>query len=160
MNRMRRTSVLGVVGLLATGLVVGLLTPPVIIRFDGIVPRISWLAAFLLATAAVGVGIMALNTWQSLHRDKSRMTSQHAVTMLSVAKSAAAVGALIAGFYAGFAISYLDDLDTLLGRERAIHGGAAALASVLLLIAALLLERACIVPSDDDDDNDAVADPA
>lgn len=152
MNRMRRTSVLWVVGLVAFGIVLGRLTPPVIIRMDGTVPRVSWVAALLLLAAAVGVGIMAYNTWQSLHKKKSRMTSQHAVTMLSVAKSGTAVGALITGFYAGFALTYLDDLDTMLGRERVIHGGAAAIASVLLLIASLLLERACIVPHDEDDD--------
>ncbi len=155
---MRRTSVLGVIGVLAVGLVLGLLTPPVIIRMDGSVPRISWAASLLLLGAAAAVGVLAYTTWKSLHRDKSRMTSQYALTMLAVAKSGTAVGALIGGFYAGFALSYLDDLDTVLGRERAIHGGAAALASVLLLIAALLLERACIVPHDEDEDG--VGEPA
>ena len=95
---------------------------------------------------------MAYNTWQNLHKKKSRMTSQHAVTMLSVAKSGTVVGGLIAGFYGGFALTYLNDLDTVLGRERLIHGGAAAIASILLLVASLLLERACIVPHDEDDD--------
>ena len=79
------------------------------------------------------------------------MTSEHGVTMLALAKSGAAVGALVAGFYAGFALAYLDALDSPLGQERVVHGGAAAVASLLLLIAALLLERACRVPGDDDE---------
>lgn len=158
MNRSRRTSVLWVVAVFAAGLVVGLLTPPVIVRFDGTVPRISWVAGLLLFAAAAGVGVLAYNTWQALHKHKSRMTSQHAVTMLSVAKAGTAVGALIGGFYTGFALAYLDDLDTMLGRERALHGGAAAAASIALLVASLLLERACIVPHDDDDDG--LGDPA
>lgn len=152
MNRMRRTSALWAVSVIALGVVLGRLTPPIIIRFDGTVPRVSWAAGLLLFGAAVGVGVMAYNTWQSLHKKKSRMTSQHAVTMLSVAKAGTAVGALIAGFYIGFALTYLDDLDTMLGRERVIHGAVAAVASILLLIASLLLERACIVPHDEDDD--------
>ncbi|MGA8850377.1 MAG: DUF3180 domain-containing protein [Aeromicrobium sp.] len=158
MNPMRRTSVLWVLGVFAPGLVVGLLTPPVIIRLDGTVPRVSWAAGLLLFVAAAGVGLLAYNTWQSLHKKKTRMTSQYGVTVLSIAKSGAAVGALIAGFYTGFAVTYLDDLDTVLGRERAIHSGVAAVASVLLLIASLLLERACIVPHDEDDD--AIGEPA
>lgn len=158
MNRMRRTSALWVLAVFALGLVLGLLTPPIIIRMNGTVPRVSWVAGLLLFAAAVGVGVLAYNTWQSLHKKKTRMTSQYAVTMLSLAKSGTAVGSLIAGFYTGFAVTYLDDLDTVLGRERAVHGGVAAVASVLLLVASLLLERACVVPHDEDEDG--VAEPA
>ncbi len=152
MSRMRRTSLLWVLGVLAGGLVLGLLTPPIIVRMDGTVPRVSWIAGLLLLAAAAAVGVLAYSTWQSLHKKKTRMTSQYAVTMLSVAKSGTVVGALIAGFYTGFALAYLDDLDTVLGKERAIHSGVAAVASLLLLIASLLLERACIVPHDEDED--------
>ena len=149
---MQRTSWVGLLGIAAVGLLLGRITPPVIIRFDSTVPRVSWAAALLLFAAAAGVGVLAWNTWQSLHKKNKRMTSQHGVTMLSVGKAGAAVGALIAGFYGGFSLAYLGDLDTVLGQERAIRGGVAAGASVLLLVASLLLERACIVPTDDDDD--------
>lgn len=158
MNPMRRTSVLWVLIVFAPALVVGWMTPPVIIRMDGTVPRVSWAAGLLLFAAAAGVGLLAYNTWQSLHKKKTRMTSQYGVTVLSIAKSGAAVGALAAGFYTGFAVSYLDDLDTVLGRERALHSGVAAVASVLLLVTSLLLERACIVPHDEDEDG--LAEPA
>lgn len=159
MNRMRRTSLLWVVGVTAIGVIVGRLTPPLIVRLGGAVPRVSWLAAALVAFAAVVMGVLAWNTWQSLHRKSRRMTSQYGITMVSLAKSGAAVATLVGGFYAGFALAYLDALDVALGRERALHSGVAAGACVALLIASLLLERACIAPSDEDE-GEAAADPA
>lgn len=148
----RPTSVLLVVVLLAVGLVVGRLAPPVLTRLDLSTPRISWAAPLTLALAAVAVGIFAWNTWQSLHKRHERMTSQHAITMLSLAKSCAVVGALVAGLYGGFALAFVDALDSMLGRERFVRGLAAAVASLLLLLAALLLERACRLPEDDEDE--------
>ena len=159
MNRMRRTSLLLVVSLTAIGLIVGRLTPPVIVRLGGAVPRISWLAAALLGLAAVVVGVLAWNTWQSLHRKNRRMTSQYGITMVSLAKSGVVGSTLVGGFYAGFALAYLDALDVVLGRERAVHAAAAAGACLALLVASLLLERACIAPGDEDEEQ-AVADPA
>lgn len=158
MNRMRRTSLLWIVGVTAVGLIVGRLTPPVIVRFGGAVPRVSWLAAALVAFAAVVMGVLAWNTWQNLHRKNRRMTSQYGITMVSLAKSGAAVATLVGGFYAGFALAYLDALDVALGRERALHSGVAAGACLILLITSLLLERACIAP--DDGEDEAVADSA
>ena len=160
MNRMRRTSLLWVVGATAVGLIIGRLTPPVIVRLGGAVPRVSWLAAGLLAFAAVVMGVLAWNTWQSLHRKNRRMTSQYGITMVSLAKSDAAVATLVGGFYAGFALAYLDALDVTLGRERALHSAVAAGACVALLIASLLLERACIAPGDDEEAQESAADPA
>lgn len=149
---MRRTSLLGVVGVIAVGVVVGRLTPPLIVRAGEQVPRVSWSAPLLLGFAAVVVGVLAWSTWQTLHRQKRRMTSERGVTLVAVAKSGATVGSLVGGFYGGFAVAYLGSLDSELGRERALHAAVAAVACVVLLIASLLLERACVVPRDDDDD--------
>lgn len=79
------------------------------------------------------------------------MTSDHGVTMLALAKASAAVGALFAGVYAGFAFSYFDSTDSPLGKERVFHAGGAAMAGLLLMVAGLLLERALQVPGDDED---------
>ena len=123
----------------------------VITRFDGTVPRVSWGAALALLLGAGVVGGLAWSTWQSLHKKKQRMTSDHGVTMLALAKASAAVGALFAGGYAGFALAYANSTGSPLGKERVVHGGAAAIAGLLLMIAGLLLERALQVPGDDDE---------
>jgi hypothetical protein len=153
MKLARPVSALLVAALIAIGIVAGRLTPPLIIRLDGTPPRLGWIAPLTLLAGAVGVGTLAWNTWQSLHRKHERMTSEHGLRMLSLAKSCAVVGALVAGFYGGFALTYIESLDSMLGRERFVRGLAASVASLLLLVAALLLERACRLPEDDDDDD-------
>ncbi|MFI5429001.1 DUF3180 domain-containing protein [Aeromicrobium sp. UC242_57] len=151
----RPTPVLLLAALIGVGLVGGRLTPPLIVRFDGTVPRLGWAAPIMLLAAAVVVGMFAWKTWQSLHKKHERMTADYGIKMLSLAKSCAIVGAIVAGFYGGFAFAYLDALDSTLGHERFVRGLVAAVASLLLLIAALLLERACRLPEDDDPDPDA-----
>lgn len=151
MKMSKPTPALLVVALLGTGVIVGRLTPPMLVRLDLSVPRIGWAAPLLLFVAASGVGVIARNTWRSLHRRHERMTADHGIKMLSLAKSCALVGALVAGYYGGFALAYLDALDTTLGKERFVRGLAASVSSVLLLVAGLLLERACRLPEDDDE---------
>lgn len=152
MKLAKPTSALLVVALLAVGVVVGRLTPPLIVRLDGTPPRLGWIAPLMLLAGAVVVGICAWNTWQSLHRKNERMTADHGIKMLSLAKACAVVASLVAGFYGGFAVAYIDALDSMLGRERFVRGLGATVASLLLLVAALLLERACRLPEDDDED--------
>ncbi len=149
---MRRTPLLRVLGLAAVGFAGGRLMPPLVVRSDGTVPQVSWLAAALLGLIALLVGGLAWSTWQALHKKKQRMASHHALRLLALAKAGIAVGSVVAGFYAGYAVAYLDAWDTELGRERVIHSGVAAVAAVLLVVASLLLERACVVPTDGDDD--------
>ena len=106
------------------------------------------------------VGALAWSTWQSLHKKRQRMTSDHAAKMLALSRSCVIVGALFAGGYGGFALAFINDLDTPLGNERAVNGGGAAFAGLLLLVAALLLERACRLPEGDDDETATDASPA
>ncbi|MEV7397628.1 DUF3180 domain-containing protein [Aeromicrobium sp. NPDC092404] len=149
MNRVRPTSALLVIALIGAGLVVGRLIPPAVVRLDGSVPRLSWAAPLTLVLAAALVGAFAWNTWQALHKKHERMTSDHGIRMLAMAKSSIFVGALVAGVYTGFVLAYVGAMDSPLGKERVLRGGAAALASLALLVAGLLLERACRVPGDD-----------
>jgi hypothetical protein len=123
----------------------------VVVRLDGTVPRVSWAAALALLLGAGVVGALAWSTWQSLHKKHQRMTSDHGVTMLALAKASAAVGALVGGVYGGFAVAFIGSTDSPLGKERALHAGAAGVAGLLLMIAGLLLERALRVPGDDDE---------
>lgn len=152
MNNVRRATPLFVVALLAVGIIFGVLLRPLSTRFDATPPQVGWGAATMLFGLAVLIGGLAWNTWQSLHKKKERMTSEHGVKLLALSRSSLIVGALFAGTYAGYALSYLDDFDTPLGSDRVWHSGFAALAGLLLVTASLLLERACRIPGGEDDD--------
>jgi hypothetical protein len=151
MNKSRRTSALVIVSLIGIGLVVGRLIPELIIRADRNVPVVSWGPAATFLVGAIVLGGLAWSTWQSLHKKNQRMTSDHGVTMLALAKASSAVAALFAGAYGGYTIAYLDSFDSPLGEDRVIHAGAAAIAALLMLIAALVLERSLRIPGDDDE---------
>lgn len=154
MNKSRRTPALLLATLVAVGLVVGRIIPELILRADRTVPVVGWGAALALFVGALVLGFLAWSTWQSLHRKNQRMTSDHGLTMLALAKASAVVAALFAGAYGGYAASYLDAFDSPLGKDRVIHGGAAAVAGLLMMAAALALERALRIPGDDDESED------
>lgn len=156
MRRIKRSSALYVVSLVAIGLIVGRLLPPLASRFEGQAPRPGWTAAVLLGTGAVIIGVLAWNTWQNLHRRKQRFNADRAIQLLAIAKSCVMVGAVFAGGYTGFALAYVG-ADTELGRERLLNSAAAAAAAALLLAAALVLEWACQLPGDDDEDKESTA---
>ena len=151
MNKSKQTSALLVTSLIGIGLVVGRLVPELFLRADRSVPVVGWGAAVTLLLGAAILGAIAWNTWQSLHKKKQRMTSDHGITMLALAKASAAVAALFAGAYGGYAIAYLDALDSPLGKDRVMHAGAAVVAGLLMMAAALMLERSLRVPGDDDE---------
>jgi hypothetical protein len=145
------TSALLVAVLLAVGVVGGRLTPPLVVRLGGNPPRLGWVASLTLLAGAVVVGLFAWSTWQTLHRRHERMSSEHGIRMLALAKASVIVGALVGGLYGGYALAFYESLDATLGRERFVRALAAAVASLLLMVAALLLERACRLPDDDED---------
>jgi hypothetical protein len=151
MNKSKRTSALLIASLVGLGLVVGRLVPELILRANHNVPVVGWGAALSLLLGAGILGGLAWSTWQSLHKKKQRMTSDHGVTMLALAKASAAVAALFAGGYGGYAAAYFDAFDSPLGKDRVIHAGAAAIAGLLMMVAALVLERSLRLPGDDDE---------
>ena len=149
---MKRATPLLVVALIGVGVIVGTLVRPLAARMDSTPPQIGWGPATMLFTIAVLIAGLAWNTWQSLHKKHERMTSDHGVKMLALSRSSLIVGGLFGGGYAGYALSFVPDLDTPLGSARVWHAGTAAVAGVLLVVAALLLERACHLPGGDDED--------
>lgn len=160
MTPVRRSSPLYVVAIVASGLVVGRLLPELVVRFDGDAPPVpGWGAALVLLCGAIAVGALAWRTWQSLHQHRRRITSDHAIRLLALAKAAILVGGVFAGGYAGYALAYLGS-PTDLGQLRLWRSAAAAGAALLLLVAALLLEWSCRLPSDDDEDEATDADPS
>lgn len=153
MSKVRRTSALSLTVTGGAGLVAGRLLRTVIESFDGTAPRVGWSAALTLLLAAVVLGGFAWNTYQALHKRGERMTSDHGIKMLALAKASALVGALFSGGYFGYAVAFADSFDTPLGRERVIHAGLAGLAGLLMMIAGLLLERALQLPGGKDKDD-------
>ncbi|WP_269305169.1 DUF3180 domain-containing protein [Aeromicrobium sp. HA] len=152
MRKARRSSPLYVALLVASGLVVGRLLPPLAVRLDGTSPPVpGWGAAIVLLCGAIAVGALAWGTWQRLHRDKRRFTAHHAIRLVALAKAAVLVGGVFTGGYAGYALAYLGS-STELGELRFWRAAAAAGAALLLLVAALCLEWACRLPSGDDEE--------
>ncbi|KHL19306.1 uncharacterized protein DUF3180 [Mumia flava] len=149
---LRRTSAVGLAVFAVIGLAVGRSVRPFLEWRDATVPTVSWVAAGTLVFLAAVLGATAWATYDALHRDRRTMQSSLALRLLALAKASAIVGSLIAGYYVGFAIAFLGDLEIDGPRERAIKAGVAAVAAVLVVVAALALERACEVPSDDDPD--------
>lgn len=152
MRQLKRATPLLLVGLVGSGVIVGVLVRPLTARFGTTPPQVGWGPATMLFVIAVLIGGLAWTTWQSLHQRHERMTSDHGVKMLALSRSSLIVGGLFGGAYAGFALSYVRDLDTPLGSDRVWHAGFAAAAGLLLVVAALLLERACRIPGSEDDD--------
>ena len=146
MSTVRRTSTLTLTVVGGVGLIAGRIARPIIEYRDGVAPTVGWAPSLALLLGAAILGGLAWSTFQRLHRRGERMTSDHGVKLLSLAKASAIVGALVAGGYFGYALGFLEAWDTALGRERVTHSASAGLGGLLLMAAALLLERACQVP--------------
>jgi len=65
-----------------------------------------------------------------------------------LARACAFVGALAAGGYLGYALSWVD-VEAELADQRLVRSLVAVVASVLVVVTALLLERSCRVRDDD-----------
>jgi high-affinity Fe2+/Pb2+ permease len=72
------------------------------------------------------------------------------VNRLVLARACALVGALVAGGYAGYALSWVG-MDSDLASQRLWRSAVAAVAGVAIVVTSMLLERACRVRSDDED---------
>ena len=148
-GRLATTSAGTVVGFALVGLVLGWLVRPVSVATTGSAPTVSWLPVLTLLFVAVVVGSVAGSTYRLLHRRHQRLQPHHGVNRLVLAKACALAGALVAGGYFGYAISWLGLTEGALARERMVHSALAGVAGVLLVAGSLLLERACRVGTDD-----------
>lgn len=143
-GRVGTTSPVVLAGLFILGLIAGRLIQPVTIWTDRTAPRVGWLPILLLFFGAAVLGAVAWSTWRTLQRGHGYLRPHQAVNRLVLAKACALVGALVAGGYIGYAISWIGDEAQLAG-ERLGHSALAALASVLMVAGSLTLERACRV---------------
>lgn len=148
-GRLRPTSPSTIGGAVGTGLVLGWLVHPISGRV-GQPPVVTWLPGITLFFVAAVLGATAWLTHRAVHVRREWLEPQQAVNRLVLAKSCVLVGALVAGGYLGYALSWVGDRAEL-GGERILHSVVAGLAGVAIAVFALLLERACRVRSDDEE---------
>jgi hypothetical protein len=132
------------------GLVVGWALRPLSMEVSGAAPPIGWLpvaALFLVAAILAGVG---WSTYRTV-RGALRLPPHQAVNRLVLAKSCALAGALVAGGYLGYALSWIGLIDGDLERQRMVRSALAGVAGLLVVVASLTLERACRVRGNDDE---------
>jgi hypothetical protein len=130
------------------GLVGGWLVRPVAERLDRTAPIVTWAQPVALFVVGVVLAGAAWTTWRAVHVRHERLLPHQAVNRLVLARACAFVGALVAGGYGGYAVSWLG-LEAELAGQRAWRSAAAALAGLLICATGLLLERACRVRSGD-----------
>jgi hypothetical protein len=150
--RLRPTGAGLLLGWGLAGLVGGWLVRPLWAWADGTAPIITWLQVLALFLVAAILAGTAWATWRTLHVHGHRLEPHRAVNRLVLAKACALVGALAAGGYAGYALSWVG-MAAELADQRMVRSGIAALGGLLTCAAALLLERACrvVAPKDDDE---------
>jgi lysylphosphatidylglycerol synthetase-like protein (DUF2156 family) len=129
------------------GLVGGWLLHPVAERLGGSAPVVSWVQGAVLFFVAALLLLVARHTRRTQDGGE-RLEPHRAVNRLVLARASALVGALVAGGYAGYAVSWLGD-PAQLADQRVLRSAVAALGGVAITITALLLERACRVRSDE-----------
>ncbi|MGB0101914.1 MAG: DUF3180 domain-containing protein [Nocardioides sp.] len=147
-QRLRPTSPATLTGWAVVGLVGGWLLHPLSERVRGIAPVVTWAQPLALLLVAAILGATAYLTWRALHVHHERLDPHRAVNRLVLARSCALVGALVAGGYAGYALSWVG-LDTELADQRVLRSAIAALGGVAIVASSILLERACRVRSDE-----------
>ncbi|GAB3761849.1 putative membrane protein [Nocardioides ginsengisegetis] len=149
-GHLRPTSGGVLVGWAIVGLVGGWLLHGYAERYMAAAPVVTWAQPLALLLVAAILGTTAWLTYRSIHVHHQRPEAHRMVNRLVLARACALVGALMAGGYAGYALSWLG-VQGDLASQRAWRSAAAAAAGVAIAITAVLLERACRVGSDGDD---------
>ncbi len=135
-------------GWAVAGLVGGWLLHPLAERMSGTAPIVSWLQPLALFLVVAILGVTAQATWRTVQVRRERLLPHQAVNRLVLARACAFVGALAAGGYLGYALSWLG-VDAELADQRLVRSLVAALGSALVVVTGLLLERACRVRDDE-----------
>lgn len=146
---LRPTSPAVLTGWGVAGLVGGRLFHPLAERVSDTAPIVTWAQPLALLLVAAILGVTAWSTWRSVQVRRERLEPQQAVNRLVLARACAYVGALVAGGYLGYAVSWLGDTAEL-ADQRVWRSVVAAVGGLAMTVTALLLERACRVPKDPD----------
>ncbi len=147
-GRLRPTSAGALTAWGVAGLVGGWLLRGISERVRDTAPVVAWAQPVALLLVAAILGATAYLTWRTVHVHHVRLEPHQAVNRLILARACALVGALVAGGYLGYALSWLG-VDTDLADQRVWRSLVAAVAGVAIVVTALLLERACRVRSDE-----------
>lgn len=134
-----------------TGLVVGWLVRRAAYWTNRPAPSVGWVPILALLLVALILGAVAWVTYRDLHRRGRRLEPQHAVNRLVLAKACALAGAMVAGGYFGYALSWWHGSEGV-ATERMVQSLVAGAAGVLVVAGSLFLERACRVREGDDTD--------
>lgn len=135
----------------AFGLLGGWLLHRVAEQVTGVAPLVTWTQPLLLAFIAAILGGTAWITHRQLQGRNARIEAYRAVNRLVLARACQLVGALLAGGYLGYALSWLGLGEDPLADERMVRSVVAAVAGVAILVTARLLEHACQVRDPDGD---------
>lgn len=146
-GRLRPTSPAWLTVCAVVGLVGGWVVRPLAVEVQGSSRVVSWAQPVTLGVVAAIVAVTAWTTWRQLQVRREWMAAHHALNRLALARASAYVGALVAGGYTGYAVSWLGLASDLAG-EQATRAGVAALAGLAMVVGGLLLERACRVRED------------
>lgn len=119
--------------------------------FDWQTPLVSWSQVVTPYVAAIALAIVARVTWNQLQRRTRRLEPQRAVNRLVLARACALVGALVAGGYLGYALSWLWVQGEYAG-TMALRAGLAGVGGIVMTMCALALQRACRVRIKGDSD--------
>jgi hypothetical protein len=149
-GRLRPTSAGAITGWMVLGLVGGWALHPLAERVRDSAPIVTWAQPLALLLVTAILGATAYLTWRTVHVHHHRLDPHQAVNRLVLARACALVGALVAGGYFGYAVSWIG-IETELGEQRLWRSVIAGLAGVAIVITALLLERACRVRSEEDE---------
>jgi hypothetical protein len=129
------------------GLVLGWLWKPIAEELNDTAPLVSWAQPAALWLVAAAIGITWWQTYRAVQVRRERLEPHRAVNRLVLARAGALAGALVAGGYAGYAVSWIGDPAELAG-QRILRSVVAVLAGIAIVVGALLLERACRVRED------------
>lgn len=130
-------------------LVLGWLLRPVAQEVRGAAPTVGWLPVLALFLVAAILAAVAWSTYRTLQVRGLRLPAHQAVNRLVLAKACALAGAVVAGGYLGYALSWAGVAEADLAGQRLVRSLLAGVAGVLIVTGSLLLERACRVRPED-----------
>lgn len=145
---LRPTPPLTLVGWALVGLVGGWAVHPIADRLGFVPPLVTLGQPLALLLLAAILGYVAWVTHRAVHVRRERLEASQAVNRLVLARASGLVAALVAGGYAGYALSWIGD-SAEQAEERIVGSLAAGGCAVIAVVAAMLLERACRVHDDD-----------